>query len=61
MSCKKFASRTLHSLRVGLTSVALFQFTIGASLAGAAPQPDQGKHETRTPIKHVIVIIGGKS
>jgi len=58
MSCKRVVSRTLHSLRVGLTSVALFQFTIGASLAGAAPQPDQGEHDTRTPIKHVIVIIG---
>ncbi len=57
MSFRKAASKSLHCLRVGVTSVALFQFTIGASLAGAAPQPDRD-HESRTPIKHVIVIIG---
>jgi len=60
MSCRNVASRTLHHLRAGLVSVALFQFTIGASLAGAAPAPDHDHHDgaTRTPIKHVITIIG---
>jgi phospholipase C len=58
MSCRKVASKSLHYLRIGLTSVALFQFTIGASLADAAPPPDHHDHDTRTPIKHVIVIIG---
>ncbi len=58
MSCGKVASTTLHYLRVGLTSVALFQFSLGASLAGAAPQHDHRDHDTRTPIKHIIVIIG---
>ena len=60
MSFKRAASDALHGLRVGLTALALFQFTVGASLAGAAPQPGPGSHDadTRTPIKHVIVIIG---
>jgi phospholipase C len=58
MSCRKFASKTLHYSRLALTSVALFQFTIGAPLAGAAPQHEHDAKQTRTPIKHVIVIIG---
>src|ERR1700752_676569 len=60
MSCRNVASRTLHYLRAGLVSVALFQFTLGASLAGAAPAPDHDRHngDTRSPIKHVIIIIG---
>ncbi|MGB6482794.1 MAG: alkaline phosphatase family protein [Candidatus Acidiferrales bacterium] len=60
MSFKHVASNALHSLRVGLAALALFQFTIGASLAGAAPpqRPNNNDDDTRTPIKHVIVIIG---
>ncbi len=59
MSCRKVASQALHCLRVGVTSIALFQFSLGASFVSAAPQPNQRDHEaTRTPIKHVIVIIG---
>ncbi len=59
MSFKRVASDALHGLRVGLAALALFQFTIGASLAGAAPpQTPGGEGNTRTPIKHVIVIIG---
>jgi phospholipase C len=64
MSLKRVASDALHGLRVGLTALALFQFTVGASLAGAAP-PQHGNKggnnndwNTTTPIKHVIVIIG---
>jgi phospholipase C len=61
MSFKHVASNTLHCLRIGLASVALFQFTIGASLASAAtPQTsdDAATVTTTSPIKHVIVIIG---
>ena len=58
MLCKNVASKTLHYLRIGLTSVALFQFSLGASLVSAAPPDNHGEHETSTPIKHVIVIIG---
>ncbi len=58
MSVKRFASNTLHCLRIGLASVALFQFTIGASLANAGPPPPTNDAKTTSPIKHVIVIIG---
>jgi phospholipase C len=61
MSFKHVASNTLHCLRIGLASVALFQFSVGASLASAAT-PQTGKDAataaTTSPIKHVIVIIG---
>ncbi len=60
MSIKKVASSALYGLRIGLATVALFQFTIGASLANAAPPPKSPNRDsdTATPIKHVIVIIG---
>jgi phospholipase C len=64
MSLKQVVANTFHCLRVGLATLALFQFAIGASLASAAPQqgpPNVGNnndHNTVTPIKHVIVIIG---
>jgi phospholipase C len=60
MSLKHVASTASCCLRLGLASLALFQFTIGASLAGAAPHTDTGSNDANTasPIKHVIVIIG---
>ena len=63
MSLRHVASNTLYCLRVGLASLALFQFVIGASLANAAPQQgpaNGGNNDERTtsPIKHLIVIIG---
>jgi len=59
MSLKRLASNAFHSLRVALAWVALFQFTLGASLASAAPpQPGSNDANTTTPIKHVIIIIG---
>jgi phospholipase C len=62
MSLKQTASRTLHYLRVGMASLALFQFTVGTTLVDAAPANDQGQqcndNYTKSPIKHVIVIIG---
>ena len=59
MSFKRLAATTAHCLRMGLVSVALFQFTVGASLASAAPpQEFRDNRGTRSPIKHVIVIIG---
>jgi len=57
MYFKHVASKSLLCLRIGLTSIALFQFVAGASLANAG-QGDGRGGETRTPIKHVIVIIG---
>src|ERR1700675_477168 len=68
MSFKHLASNTLHGLRIGMASLALFQFAVGATLASAGGPPqsqNQGRtsnhnHDsnTRTPIKHLIVIIG---
>jgi len=58
MSTRKVASRALHYARVAITSIAVFQFTIGASLVSAAPPDDRRDNQTKTPIKHVIVIIG---
>src|SRR5580658_1275561 len=63
MSLRDFASNALKTARLGLATVALFQFTVGASLAGAVPQnsPANSKNNddnTTSPIKHVIVIIG---
>jgi phospholipase C len=58
MSLKHASSTALQCLRVGLASLALFQFTVGASLASAAPNQGPQDANTRTPIKHLIVIIG---
>jgi phospholipase C len=58
MSFKHVASSTTYCLRICLAAIALFQFTIGASLADAAPPQKSRDSETVTPIKHVIVIIG---
>src|SRR5271155_2974141 len=63
MHFKNFASNASKTVRLGLATVALFQFTVGASLAGAVPQhgPSNGGNtdgNTTSPVKHVIVIIG---
>ena len=56
MSLKQFVSKTLHGLRVGFVAVTVFQFSLGGPLA--APLQAQEKTHTRTPIKHLIVLIG---
>src|SRR5271169_1959254 len=56
MNLRRLTSHTLNGLRMGLTAVALFQFSISTPLA-TAQTPDANNH-TSTPIKHVIVIIG---
>ena len=59
MSFKHVASNALHCLRIGVTTLALFQFTVGGPLASslqAAQDAQDGN--TVSPIKHVIVIIG---
>jgi phospholipase C len=66
MSVKHVARNTLHCLRLGLASLALFQFAVVVPMANAAtPQASQSHTEsqnnddrTASPIKHVIVIIG---
>jgi phospholipase C len=56
MKLKKLAERGLDGLRIALAGVALFQFSLGGPLASAQESPESTF--TRTPIKHVIVIIG---
>ncbi|MBV9459070.1 MAG: hypothetical protein JO141_16325, partial [Bradyrhizobium sp.] len=51
----KHRSRWLQGCRLTLSALALGQFTVGPVLAD---DWHHGGHETRTPIKHVIVIIG---
>jgi len=56
MSLKQIVSNSLHGLRVALVAVTVFQFSLGGPLAGSLQA--QEKELTRTPIKHLIVLIG---
>jgi phospholipase C len=58
MTLRYFATRALQSLRVGLASLAIFQLAVGASFAENVPPQTSRDSDTRTPIKHVIVIVG---
>ena len=56
MSLKQVFSKSLKSLRVGFVVLTVFQFSLGGPLVGTLQA--QGNEVTRTPIKHVIVIVG---
>jgi len=62
MSLKGIVSKSTEYLRMGLISVVLFQFSLGGPFVTTAQAQDGPKgpdySQTRTPIKHVIVIIG---
>src|ERR1700734_1545888 len=59
MSLKRFAASSMHCCRIALTSLALFQFSLGGPLATTAQAQSQNNDgNTTSPIKHVIVIIG---
>ena len=56
MSLKQVVLKSLHGLRVGFVAMTVFQFSLGGPLVGSLQaQENEG---TRTPIKHVIVIVG---
>jgi phospholipase C len=57
MHFKNIASHAASGLRSGLSVLALLQLSFGATMASAADAHDRSA-DTRTPIKHVIVIIG---
>ena len=57
MSLKRAVARSLRCVRIGLASLAMFQFTLGAPLVGAQ-SATSNDNNTTSPIKHVIVIIG---
>jgi phospholipase C len=58
MSLKRFAANSMHCFRIALTSLALFQFSLGGPLASSAQAQSTSDGNTTSPIKHVIVIIG---
>ena len=55
MHSRNIMARTMGVMRLGLTGIAVTQLALGVTLANAA-QSSQGS--TKTPIKHVIVLIG---
>jgi phospholipase C len=59
MSLTSVAAKAMHYMRFGLASLAIFQFTVGATYVNAADKPlSKADAATTSPIKHVIVIIG---
>jgi phospholipase C len=58
MSLKRFAANSMHCCRIALTSLALFQFSLGGPLVSTAQAQTDNDNKTTSPIKHVIVIIG---
>jgi len=57
MSFQSIASQCGNWLRIGLSGLALLQLSCGFTLAGVA-ETQKRSADTRSPIKHVIVIIG---
>jgi phospholipase C len=55
MHFRHIAAGGLGALRIGLCSLAVAQLSFGATVTSAAANRSL---DTRTPIKHVIVIIG---
>src|SRR5499427_7428066 len=53
---KHLVSRSLSRIRLALTGLAVFQLTLGVPFATTLQAHEHG--ETRSPIKHVIVLIG---
>jgi phospholipase C len=58
MILKHAAAKALHGLRVGFIALTVFQFSLGGPLASTLQAHEQEKGHTRSPIKHVIVLIG---
>ncbi|HTQ96085.1 MAG TPA: alkaline phosphatase family protein [Candidatus Acidoferrum sp.] len=56
MKLKKLAEKGLDGLRLALTGLALFQVAVGTPVVSANEYGNS--NNTRSPIKHVIVIIG---
>jgi phospholipase C len=59
MNLRSVVSKGVHFLRLGLATLAIFQFAFAAPFASAAAEGKSSPDDaTVTPIKHVIVIIG---
>ena len=56
MILQQVVSKTWHGVRAALVTVTVFQFSLGGPLA--SPLQAEPNSHTRSPIKHVIVLIG---
>jgi phospholipase C len=56
MHLKGFIEKCLHGIKTAFVGITIVQFSLGGPLAGALQAHEQ--EHTRTPIKHVIVLIG---
>src|ERR1700674_2309914 len=51
-------SKSLHYLRMSAVALMILQLSLGGLLAVPVQAHDKDEHFTKTPIKHVIVLIG---
>jgi phospholipase C len=58
MTLNKLLSRTMEAIRRTFVAVTVFQFSLVGPLAGSLQARGHEGGETRTPIKHLIVLIG---
>ena len=58
MPFRKTASKCVHSLRIALVGITVFQFSLGGPLVGSLQAHDHDTGSTDSPVKHVIVLIG---
>jgi phospholipase C len=61
MTVKKIASQMLQGARVGLASLVMLQMGLAGPMVGSAQANENegaGTKQARTPIQHVIVIVG---
>ena len=58
MSFKQLASKSLHGLRQSLVALTVLQLSLSGPLAGPLQAQELERGSTRTPVKHVIVLIG---
>ena len=60
MSFKNVVSKSLQYLRTGFVALVAFQFSLGGPLAVSlqAHEHEKDVAHTKTPIKHVVVLIG---
>src|SRR5450631_3008051 len=58
MSLKHVLSKSIHYLRVTFVALMVFQFSLGGPFAAPLLAQDKEEPKTKTPIKHVIVLIG---
>ena len=60
MTVKHLTSTAMQVVRTGLVAVSIVQLSVGNTFAAEFPQNHSRDNETASPIKHVIVIVGGK-